>query len=263
MSISEENHPEHAEILTGGNMNAPERIGSTVRRKTTPASPTIHRLLTHLRGKGIDWVPTFHGIADDGREILSYLDGEVPHELPPWLWEEDLLVGVARAMRTFHDAAADFDQSGAVWGLDPSEPAEVICHNDFAPYNCVFRDGAFAGLLDFDLCSPGSRIWDMAYCCYRFVPIMPVAREDPTDETAPFPLSEVLRRSDTFLDAYAGENGTLRYTCSQLFSVASRRLEKLASWTGDFAVRTGSSELEKNARMYARHSRWLLWLSRL
>jgi len=54
-------------------------------------------------------------------------------------------------------------------GISPSHvPAEVICHGDVAPYNCVFRDGRPVAFIDFDTAHPGVRIWDLAYAAYRF-----------------------------------------------------------------------------------------------
>jgi Ser/Thr protein kinase RdoA (MazF antagonist) len=57
----------------------------------------------------------------------------------------------------------DFELGGAVWQLPARIPNEVICHNDFAPHNVAFLDGATVGAIDFDMCSPGPRLWDLAY----------------------------------------------------------------------------------------------------
>jgi hypothetical protein len=70
--------PDDEEWLTGGNMNAVQRIGETVHRRSGPWTPTIHRLLDHLHSNGIDWVPRALGFDDDGREVLSFLPGVVP-----------------------------------------------------------------------------------------------------------------------------------------------------------------------------------------
>jgi Ser/Thr protein kinase RdoA (MazF antagonist) len=79
-------------------------------------------------------------------------------------------------LREYHDATAGFPLPGP-WRLPAHEPAEVICHNDFAPYNLVFRDGRPAGAIDFDAASPGPRVWDLAYLAYRLVPL--TAPENP------------------------------------------------------------------------------------
>src|SRR5690606_17888071 len=168
---------EHA--LEGGNVNQVARVGDTVRRAAGPWTPTVQRLLAHVRTKGLAWVPEPRGLDEQGREVLSFLPGDVPHDLPPWVWSESVLRDAARALRQWHDATVDFDARGAVWSLTPREPPEVICHNDFAPYNCVFRDDRFAGAIDFETCAPGPRIWDVAYAAYRFVPLLPEASSPP------------------------------------------------------------------------------------
>jgi len=45
--------------------------------------------------------------------------------------------------------------------------AEVICHNDWTPWNALLCDGRVEVMLDWHLAGPGSRIWDVAkgvYC---------------------------------------------------------------------------------------------------
>ncbi|MFD2351725.1 phosphotransferase [Nonomuraea ferruginea] len=74
-------------------------------------------------------------------------------------------------LRAYHDATTGFTPPGdAAWYFPPRQPAEVVCHADIAPYNCVFRDGAPVAFIDFDTAHPGPRLWDVAYAAYRFVP---------------------------------------------------------------------------------------------
>src|SRR4051812_19754214 len=114
------------EELAGGNVSKVVKIGDTVRRSAGPWTPTIHRLLKHVRAKGLLWVPEPLGLDDSGREVLSFIPGDVPHARPEWIWTEQVLTDVARAMREWHDATADFPASNGEWGLSPSNPREVI-----------------------------------------------------------------------------------------------------------------------------------------
>ncbi|MBN2812406.1 MAG: aminoglycoside phosphotransferase family protein, partial [Spirochaetales bacterium] len=197
--------------LSGGLMNAPKLIRGRVHRKRTESTETIHRLLKHVRARGIDWVPEPISF-DEQEEVISYIEGEVPHDMPPWIWSREVLADAARAMRSWHDAARDFDIGGASWSFSTGTEPETICHNDFAPYNCVFSGKRFAGLIDFDLCAPGSRLWDMSYTAYRFVPVMPESPLDEGEEFSPFSREETIKRVELFLEAYAGGSRELSYS---------------------------------------------------
>lgn len=241
-------------------MNTVSRIGETVRRPAGEWTPTIHRLLRHARERGVTWAPEPLGYDDVGREVLSFISGEVPHDMPRWVWSETVLTDVAQAVREWHDASSDFDRVGAVWNFEAHEPAEVICHNDFAPYNCVFRDGRFAGAIDFDLCSPGPRLWEIAYTAYRFVPLMPPPEADVPDgsrERSPFGLSQIRSRLDTFLATYAAGSATLRYSPNAVIEMAIERLGAIAAWTISHANRTGPAFLEEHGQMYRAHAQWI------
>jgi Ser/Thr protein kinase RdoA (MazF antagonist) len=248
------------EILTGGHMNAVMRVGETVRRPAGAWTPTVHRLLSYARERGVSWAPVPLGYDDVGREVLSFISGDVPHEMPEWVWSETALTDAARALRQWHDATSCFDLLGAVWSFDSHEPGEVICHNDFAPYNCVFRDGRFAGAIDFDLCSPGPRLWDIAYTAYRYVPLMPPAGTDVPDgggERSPFEVTEMCSRLETFLAAYAAGSISLSYSRAAVFDMVIKRLGALAAWTTSHVTKTGKTSLERHAQMYRAHAQWI------
>jgi thiamine kinase-like enzyme len=57
-----------------------------------------------------------------------------------------------------------------VRGADPG-PGGVVCHNDLAPRNTVFRGGSPVAFLDFDLASPARPAWDVAHLAWQFVPL--------------------------------------------------------------------------------------------
>ena len=249
-----------AEELSGGNMNAPVKKGDRVYRTMTEATPTIHRLLRHVRAKGLAWVPEPFGIEGD-REVLSFVPGEVPHDMPAWIWNESTLTEIVRRIREWHDATADFNTTGAVWNFAADGKTDVICHNDFAPYNCVFIGERFSGLIDFDLCAPGSRLWDLGYTVYRFVPVMPPAPLGDEPEHSPFLLEETFRRLDFFLDAYAAGNAILRYSRQEGLEVCAKRVAAIAEWTARFADETGNDSLKANARMYRAHAEWIAVLA--
>lgn len=247
------------EDLAGGNVTKVVRIGNTVRRTPGPWTPTIHQLLSHVRAKGLLWVPEPFGFDEVGREVLSFIPGDVPHDMPEWIWTEPVLTEVARALREWHDATADFSAPDAIWGLPPSSPREVICHNDFAPYNCIFNRGRFFGAIDFDFCSPGSRLWDLAYTAYRFVPLMPGPGTDNTipGERSPFEVTGMTERLKSFLTSYGAVDGMARFGCSELIRTTIDRLHAIAAWTEDFVRSKGAAALADHPAMYRGHARWL------
>ncbi len=247
---------EHA--LAGGNMNnSVVRIGDRVHRSASPQTPTIHRLLAHVRAQGVEWVPRVHGFDNQGREVLDYLPGEVVHDSPRWLRDEQLLVTVASALREWHDATATFERKpGDVWWQAPIAPQEVICHVDFAPYNTVFLDRKFVGMIDFDTCTPGPRAWDLAYAAYRFLPLTPhtadAVADGPSPDRSDFGHVEQRRRLDMFMGAYNGAGRAL-VTAAAVLDLLPARLDAMADWCA-----TQSDEgLLRNGVMYRAHARWI------
>lgn len=203
------------EEMFHGGVNQVVRSGATVRRPAGPWTPAVHALLGHLRAHGFTGAPRAHGFDGEGREVLDFVAGEVPgYPLPAHVRSDDTLAAVGRLLRGYHDATAGFPATlGATWYFPPRDPAEVICHGDVAPYNCVFRDGRPVALIDFDTAHPGPRVWDVAYAAYRFVPL--------SDASSPAP--EQGRRLRLFADAYGLGEADLR----ALPGVAVARLEHL------------------------------------
>ena len=189
------------EYLDGGFGGPVHRVGGTVRRRSGPWTPAVQALLRHVRDNGFDLAPAPLGVDDFGREAVSFIDGEVLLDpLPEWAWQDAVLVEVGSALRRLHDATEGFPLDEDQWRLAPAEPREVVCHNDFAPYNLVFRERHLAGVIDWDFAAPGPRARDAAYTAYRFVPLTA-----PSNPDAPYPgLVEQRRRLRLFCDSYGG-----------------------------------------------------------
>ncbi|HEY8789120.1 MAG TPA: aminoglycoside phosphotransferase family protein [Actinopolymorphaceae bacterium] len=240
--------PDDEEWLTGGNMNAVQRIGETVHRRSGPWTPTIHRLLDHLHSNGIDWVPRAIGF-DDGREVLSYLPGVVPtYPLPSWVWDDAVLVSAVDHLADFHDGTEDFAKSGDdIWQVATHEPAEVVCHNDFAPYNLVFDEHhELSGLIDCDAASPGPRVWDLAYLAYRVVPLTSPSNSDNPG----FDPSTRRRRLDLLCATYGHGMAP-----AEVIAMAVARLHDLGAFSD--ARASANAELAAHAQMYRDDAAWL------
>lgn len=216
--------PEFAEeVLDGGGTNVVTRVGRTVRRSAHPWTITVHSLLRHLEADGFDGAPTAHGFDEQGREILDFVPGTVGnYPLTEEVRSESALLSAACLLRRFHDASERIvGHLPDGWQLQPLEPVEVVCHSDFAPYNCVFREGTAVAIIDFDLARPGPRAWDLAYALYRFAPL---TRPENDDGFGPIPLQAT--RARQFLDAY-GANKQQR---AQAIETVVPRLQALVNY---------------------------------
>lgn len=163
------------EVALGGNMSGAVRSGDTVRRRTGAWTPAVHALLEYLAVHRFE-APRPLGIDDRGREILSYIEGRAvpgwPDPFPGWIFSDECLHAAATRLRRFHDLVEGFaPQAGARWRMVAPGPHEVVCHNDWAPYNAIFREHRPAVMVDWDMAGPGTRLWDAAWTAYMWIPL--------------------------------------------------------------------------------------------
>lgn len=180
------------------------RIGNTVHRPVRPWTPAVHAVLRHLEEVGFEGSPRVLGIDEQGREVLSFLDGETVGERRPWprwVHADATLSDVGAWLRRLHDAMADFrPPADATWFSGKAwRPGLVIGHHDAAPYNAVWRAGRLVGFVDWDTSSPSSRELDLAYAALLWVPLLTPGSAWPH---ASVPVENQSRRLHLFLDAY-------------------------------------------------------------
>jgi len=183
-------------ILEGGDVNLVVRVGDTVRRPTGAWSPAVHALLQHFESVGFDGTPRFLGIDEQGREVLSYVEGEAA--LAPAPSGDDAVEQLGRLVRRAHDAQAGFVDPGA-WV--ESHPGSVICFHDYFPPNVIFRDGLPIALIDWDLARPGEPADDVAMAAAWWAPLRP----DAEAERWGFPLHRRGHRLRLLCDGYGLE----------------------------------------------------------
>ena len=225
--------------FVGGNFSDATRVGDTVRRRSRPWTPTVHAVLRFLRANGFDAAPEPLGFDERGREVLRFIEGDThvgwPVPLPDWIYDEEVVAAAARLLRRFHDLSRSFvAPADAKWQLPAPTPHEVLCHHDWAPYNAVFSGTRPIAMLDWDMCGPGSRAWDVARVAFVWVPL------DPANER--YRLDEKAARLRILCDAYGLDDrqGLIELLARQLrfsadYAEAQARLGdpgwmKLAAW---------------------------------
>jgi Ser/Thr protein kinase RdoA (MazF antagonist) len=174
--------------LRGGRVTAGVvRVGDTVRRPSKQSSAFVGRLLALLHERGFAAAPRHLGQDEQGRDVLTFLEGEVPAELES-AFSDETLAAAARIVRSYHDATA---ASALAAGH------EVVCHNDLSPCNFVFRRGVPVAVIDFDAAAPGRRLEDVGYALFLWLDL---SSEGPS-------AAEQARRIDVFCAAYGVPSG--------------------------------------------------------
>ena len=190
------------EPLAGGiaNLGKVVRVGDTVRRPASAFTGSIVALLQHFHDVGFEHVPRPLGIDEQGREVWSFIEGDVPiPPFPAWSMSDAALVSVARLQRRLHDAAEGFDASTHPWNDELADPrgGPVVGHNDICPENVVFRDGEAIAFLDWDFAAPGRALWDVAAVMSMWGPV-----HDPSDPVPGMEGLDPFARARLIADAY-------------------------------------------------------------
>jgi hypothetical protein len=158
------------EVLAGGFVTRVVRAEDTVRRAAGENPEFVRALLGWFERQGWDGAPRFLGIDDQGREVLSFIDGHVAWEpdQPASITSDASLARLAGLVREFHDLTA---------GTPLAAGGEVVCHNDLSPKNTVYRDTGAGlvpvALIDWDIAGAGERIHDVAHVCWQYLHLGP------------------------------------------------------------------------------------------
>ncbi len=155
--------------LTGGGRTTVLRRGGTVIRETGPWAAAVHSLLRHLETTGFAEAPRLvgEGFDEEGREVLTYVEGEIINPAP---WTEDGIARLGEVIRRLHDAAASYrPPRAAVWrpwfGRTVGVP-DSIGHCDIAPWNIVSRNGRPFALIDWEVAGPVNRLTEVAMAAW-------------------------------------------------------------------------------------------------
>ncbi|GAB2577755.1 phosphotransferase [Paractinoplanes abujensis] len=197
------------------------RVGDTVRRPLQPWSSSVHELLLHLEQIGFPYAPRFKGIDDEGREVVTFLDGESGPAGWAKVVDERGLVNMARLLREYHDAVRGFHPTAEAGWAGFEGDGEIVLHGDFGPWNLVWHGVQPVGILDWDYAWPGRPVHDVAYALEYVAPFRDdamcrqwLAYPEPPDRR---------RRLEVFATAYGiGAEGLVDEVIAQQVAVQER-----------------------------------------
>jgi Phosphotransferase enzyme family len=156
--------------LGGGGRTTVVRRGGAVIRETGPWAPAVHALLRHLQAAGFAGAPRVLGDGFDelGREVLTYIEGEVINPSP---WSDEAIHELGTLIGRLHEATATFrpppDASWRPWfGREVGEP-NIIGHCDAAPWNVISRQGMPVALIDWEAAGPVDRLTEIAMAAWN------------------------------------------------------------------------------------------------
>ena len=125
--------------------------GQVVRRETHSNGGFVRDVLSFSESRGFGGAPRFLGVDREGREVVSFVVGEVFED------EEALsdaqVASAGRLLRRLHDVFA-----GSVLANDE----EVVGHGDAGPHNVGFRGEEAVAVIDWKFAAPGSRLGELA-----------------------------------------------------------------------------------------------------
>lgn len=217
------------------------RSARGVHRTTGAWTETVHLFLRHLEACGFAGAPRVLGFDDQGREVLTYLEGDVladpswepgdPGRWPDYAQSEDALVAAARLLRELHAAARSFvpppDACWKQYDWPMMLPGEIVCHGDVGRHNTVYRDGLPVAFIDWEAIRPNEPVIEFGSAAWNFVPLAPSQYFERSEFRSPPDL-------DTRLSLFAREYG-LRDRSRVLRGVQQarqRHVEVMRHWVG-------------------------------
>ena len=178
-------------LLAGGAVtDGVVRVADTVRRPAQFSNQLMRDVLVHLERAGFDAAPRWLGFDEQGRDVLTWIDGDTFTErsqMHPYIgdtpvrvtFDHEQVAAATRLLRRYHDT---FD-------------GDVVCHGDFGPWNIVWRGGMPFAVIDFDGVYRGAAADDVGYALRMFVGYGFAAAEP----------EELVRRTRSALAAYGAD----------------------------------------------------------
>lgn len=157
-------------MLEGGSRTRVVKKGNTILRDAGPWSVSVLSLLAHLEAEGFEGSPRVMGSGFDkkGREMLSYIDGEIVHPAP---WSDEGAIAIGGLLRKLHDATSTFKPPrNAIWrgwhGRSLRGSKMVFGHCDLAPWNIISKQGIPFAVIDWETAGPVDAMIELAQVCW-------------------------------------------------------------------------------------------------
>jgi hypothetical protein len=242
------------EPLTTNDKRPIVRIGDKIHRPVHWWTPAVHDLLNYLASVGFPYSPRAFGADSDGREVLSYIEGESGKDGWEKITSDVGLRKFAKLLRSYHDAVSGYSPTKTLEWVDGAtsiKPGEIICHGDFGPWNIVWQGNDPVAVIDWDIAHPALPEEDILYALEYSAPF----RDDEmTIEWHHFPeVPDRRHRIDVFLEAYgtapisdvaAKVAASQRAVGKRVAYLASRGVQPQVDWFADGYLEV----IEKRAR---------------
>ena len=218
-------------ILTSGRSTKNvTRKGYVIYRSCCPNSSFVHCVLQWMEAKQIAIVPLFLGFSDDGREMISFLEGTSPPDLGDF--NESQLIEASKIIRLLHDVMSDFPGCG---------PDQTICHNDLSPCNFMFMNELPYAVFDWDAAGIGNPLDDVAYAVWMWCNIGDVLEDGD--------LADLSRKIRIILEAYGLERKQWYFLPTYIYRQMQRVAKSLKA-ANNFDGQQWAEECERQLKVY-------------
>ena len=198
--------------------------------------------------------PRVLGFDEQGREILSFIEGESGKNGWEKIVGDGGLRKYAKLLREYHDAVAGYHPPpNSEWAYSKSgiKNGKIMCHGDFGVWNIVWKDNEPVGIVDWDFVVPAKPRYDILYALEYSAPF----RDDEAClKWHHFPeVPDRKHRIAVFADAYGlnnlgdivGDVAKMQRTCGQYEAdLAKRGLQPQVDWVANGDL----EEIEKRAK---------------
>ncbi|KKI91917.1 trifolitoxin immunity protein [Bacillus sp. SA1-12] len=131
----------------------------------------VHHVLNHLHRHGFTQAPQLvgSGFSSDGREALTYMNGDMIHPSP---WSDEGLFELGKMIRSLHDIMKAFppleNSCWQDWFIHDIGKPVIISHCDISPWNVLTKNGKPCAFIDWEYTGPVDPLIELSRSCWLF-----------------------------------------------------------------------------------------------